>query len=106
MSLGGRYRVTTFNSVSTFVYRGHGIGTTAVDPIVTQQSRAVRSYVFYRNGRPAEIPRFRCLLESEIPAFEVERLLEHAKRAWAESTVDQGLKGRAEGSPRCRNTSN
>ena len=41
-------------------------------------------------------PRFRCLLESEIPAFEVERLLERAS-GLAESTVDQGLKGR--GSP-------
>ena len=38
-------------------------------------------------------PRFRRLLESEIPAFEVERLLECAS-GLAESTVDQGLKGR------------
>ena len=40
-------------------------------------------------------PRFRRLFESEIPAFEVERLPECAS-SLAESTVDQGLKGRAE----------
>ena len=40
-------------------------------------------------------PRFRRLLESEIPTFEVKRLPECAS-SLAESTVDQGLKGRAE----------
>ena len=48
-------------------------------------------------------PRFRRLLESEIRAFEVERLPECAG-SLAESTVDQGLKGRAS-LARCRNTS-
>jgi hypothetical protein len=49
-----------FNSVSTFVYRGHGIG-------------LLPSTYCTEVGFPAN-PRFRRLLESEIPAFEVESL--------------------------------
>jgi hypothetical protein len=41
-------------------------------------------------------PRFRRLFESEIPAFEVERLPECAGRL-EESTVDQGMKGQMVG---------
>ena len=82
-----------FNSASTFVYRGHGIGllpSTYCDE-GTRERRArtaVAEVGFFAN------PSFRRLLESEIPACEVERLPEGVG-ILEESPVAQGMKGHA-----------
>ena len=83
-----------FNSISTFVYRSHGIGLFCRQPTATKHSRAVHSYDCYRSGLPAHIPVFRRLLESEIRALEVEGLHGGAD-SLEESVVAQGLRGRA-----------
>jgi hypothetical protein len=62
-------------------------------------SRAARSLGMPISTAVTEVgfaanPRFRRLLESEIPAFEVERLPECAG-SLEESTVDQGMKSSA-----------
>ena len=83
--------VVTAQSVTFFSTRDAGwlfpSWTSLKRPVVTH------SYGYYQSRRPAS-PRFHGVLESEIPAFEVERLPEGAG-SLEESTVDQGMKGRA-----------
>jgi DNA-binding transcriptional LysR family regulator len=81
-----------FNSVSSFVYRGHGIGllpSTYCDEALVSGALA-RLLPKWSSGHPNS--GFRRLLESEIPALEAERVPECAI-CLAESTVDQGMKG-------------
>jgi len=78
-----------FNSVSTFVYRGHG-SDYCRQPTVTRHSRAVHSYGCCRSGLPCK-SRFRGVLESKIPAFEVEHL-PGGPGSLEEPAVAQGIK--------------
>jgi DNA-binding transcriptional LysR family regulator len=75
-----------FNSVSTFVYRGHGIGLLPS----TYCDEAFASGALIR--LLPKWARFRGVLESEIPAFEVEGLPGGAG-GLEESVVAQGMKG-------------
>jgi len=94
-AIQSRWRLSSqrLQSVSTFVYRGQGIGLIQFDLFVTQQSRAVRSYVFTKWSSARNPVRFRSVytrIEISVRGLSV---LLNALSGLADSPRDKGLKG-------------